>query len=108
LTGVEIIKLVAEKQNEEFKRFGIDFENLWGRPMQLIDCQNIFCEVSKYSRVKFPEIQGRNGRRRIKQMYHPNTEPIQYWYPPKWKINELVQKELEQYQHDSVESQGAR
>ena len=31
--------------------FELDFQNLWGRRLQLIDCQNLFCEVDKYSRV---------------------------------------------------------
>jgi hypothetical protein len=108
LTEVEIIRLVTEKQNDEFKRFGIEFEDLWGRPMQLIDCQNVFCEISKYSRVKFPKIGGKSGRKRIKQMYRLNEEPIQFWYPPKWKINEKVQKELEKHQSNLDESRGGQ
>jgi hypothetical protein len=90
LTEIEIIKLMAEKQSEEFKRFGIDFKDLWGRPMQLIDCQNVFCEIGKYARVKFPDVKGESGRVRIKQTYKPKDDGIQFWYPPKWGINEKV------------------
>ena len=108
LNEVEIIKLVTEKQSEEFERFGIEFKNLWGRPMQLIDCQNVFCEISKYSRVKFPQNGGRGGRKRIKQSYRPNLEKIMYWYPPKWKINEKVEKELSRFQFDVVERKGVK
>ena len=30
------------------------FQDLDGRPLQLIDCQNLFCEVDKYARVRHP------------------------------------------------------
>jgi hypothetical protein len=59
---------------------------LWGRPLQLIDIQNVFCEVDKYSRVRFPDVAGYSGRTRIKQAYKGAREPIQYFYPPKWKL----------------------
>ena len=32
------------------------FDDLWERELQLIDCQNLFCEISKYARIAFPEI----------------------------------------------------
>ena len=56
------------------------------RKLQLIDCQNIFCEVDKYTRVAFPNYKG-NYRSRIKQHFIPNlAQPIDYFYPPKWGI----------------------
>ena len=45
---------MAENQEDEFARRGIEFQTLWGRPLQLIDCQNLFCEVDKYARVYHP------------------------------------------------------
>lgn len=90
LTESEIIQLVAERQEVEFARLGLDFKSLWGRPLQLIDCQNLFCEVDKYSRVKHPEVSGNTGRTRIKQKFCPKEAPVPYWYPPKWKINEKI------------------
>ena len=30
------------------------------------------------------------GRTRIKQKFRPNEAPIEYWFPPKWEINEAV------------------
>lgn len=90
LTEAEIIKVVAERQQFEFDRLGLKFESLWGRPLQLIDCQNIFCEVDKYSRVRHPEFSGITGRMRIKQKYKFNPKPIQYWYPPKWGLNAYI------------------
>ncbi len=87
LNTAEIIRLVADIQDSEFDRFGLKFQNLWGRKLQLIDCQNLFCEISKYSRVSHPEIEGVSKRTRIKQKFAPNTKPIDYWFPPKWGIN---------------------
>jgi hypothetical protein len=92
LTEAEIIKVIAERQDIEFQRLGLNFKSLWGRPLQLIDCQNLFCEVDKYARYKHPHIQGHTGRTRIKQKYHINLEPIEYWYPPKWGINNSIIK----------------
>lgn len=90
LNEPEIIKFMAENQESEFERLGLSFRSLWGRPLQLIDCQNLFCEVDKYSRVRHPEISGISGRLRIKQRYSENRKAIDYWYPPKWKINDLL------------------
>ena len=86
----DIIRWVADRQEREFERRGIAFRSLFGRPLQFIDCQNLFCEVSKYSRIRHPEVRGTNDRTRIKQIYRPTNKPIEFWYPPKWGINELV------------------
>ena len=90
LNEIDIIKLMANRQEDEFNRLGLNFKSLWGRPLQLIDCQNLFCEVDKYSRVAHPEIEGISKRKKIKQKYTPKTKKIEYWYPPKWGINDLI------------------
>lgn len=87
LNNSEIIRFMADRQDIEFARLGLNFSNLWGRPLQLIDCQNLFCEVDKYARVRHPEIGGISGRTRIKQKFRPNEVPVDYWYPPKWGIH---------------------
>ena len=58
LTETDLIRVVTERQEDEFERLGIRFRDLWGRRLQLIDCQNLFCEVSKYARVKHPGSKG--------------------------------------------------
>jgi hypothetical protein len=84
----DIIKMMADTQEQEFSRLEIDFKDLWGRPLQLIDCQNLFCEVDKYSRVAHPTISGVSNRKRIKQKFTPTSlKQSEYFYPPKWKIN---------------------
>lgn len=81
-----IIRLMAENQESEFERLGLKFLYLGNRKLQLIDCQNLFCETDKYTRVAFPEYKG-NNRSRIKQHFTPNlSNPIEYFYPPKWEI----------------------
>ena len=83
----DAIRWVADRQGDEFKARGLTFRSLWGRPLQLIDCQNLFCEVDKYARVQHPEVAGYSGRTRIKQKFSPSTAPLQLWFPPKWGIN---------------------
>ena len=90
LNNAEIIKLVTDRQEQEFERLGLTFNNLWGRPLQLIDCQNLFCEVDKYARVKHPDIKGNSERVKIKQKFKMNPVPTTFWFPPKWEINDKV------------------
>jgi hypothetical protein len=92
LTDVEIIKYMTDKQEREFERLELPFKTLWTRKLQLIDCQNIFCEVDKYARVMHPEIKGNSDRVRIKQVFKANLEPIDFWFPPKWGINDKINK----------------
>ena len=91
LSEADIIRWVADNQERELERLGIPFRDLWGRPLQLIDCQNLFCETDKYARLAHPEVQGISGRTRIKQTYRPHSNPLSLWYPPKWGINEAVE-----------------
>lgn len=86
LTEAEVIQWVAERQDDEFRSRGLRFKTLWGRPMQLIDCQNVFCEVDKYARVAHPEVLGRSGRSRIKQKFSSSGHVPAPWFPPKWNI----------------------
>lgn len=83
----DVIRWVTESQINEFERLDLHFQDLWGRPLQLIDCQNLFCETDKYARVAHPEINGISERKRIKQLYIPKNSDIVYWYPPKWNVN---------------------
>ncbi|MDQ3764875.1 MAG: putative DNA base hypermodification protein [Actinomycetota bacterium] len=82
----EIIRYMADHQDEHFTRLGLTFFGLRGRPLQLIDCQNLFCEVDKYARVTHPDIIGHSGRSRIKQLFTPVAEPVTAWFPPKWNL----------------------
>jgi hypothetical protein len=88
-TEAETIRWVTERQEVEFGARDLQFASLWGRPLQLIDCQNVFCEVDKYSRVAHPEALGRSGRTRIKQRFTPTPPPIAAvapLFPSKWQL----------------------
>lgn len=82
----DVIKYVTDTQEYHFERLGLNFHYLNERRLQLIDCQNIFCEVAKYSRVAHPEFNSQNGRKRIKQKYKPLKSKINYILPLKWDL----------------------
>lgn len=86
LDEADVIRAVADCADRELERLGLSFSSLWGRPLQLIDCQNLFCEVGKYARVVHPEAKGDSGRTRIKQRFMPKSTSLPQWYPPKWGI----------------------
>lgn len=82
----EAILWTARTQNDHFARLGVPFRRLAGRPLQPVDCQNLFCEIDKYARAVFPHVAGISGRSRIKQGFEaagrPNVDPV--IVPPKW------------------------
>jgi len=86
-----IIKWMAAHQEEEFKKFGLSFKSLWGRPLHNIDCQGLFCETDKYCREALPELT--SNRVRIKAKFNPIADKINFYYPPKWGINDLIAKQ---------------
>jgi hypothetical protein len=79
---------MVERQEDEFKRLGLPFQSLWRRPIHAIDCQNLFCEIDKYARVAFPDL--KSDRVRIKTTFSPSLMPIDYFYPPKWGLNDRI------------------
>lgn len=83
----EVIHYVAATQEQHFARLGLDFPGLFGRPLQLIDCQNLFCEVDKYARVAHPQVRGVSGRTRIKQRYTPSAAQPTAFFPPRWGLD---------------------
>ena len=87
--------MMTEEQDINFKKLGLKFRSLWGRPLHLIDCQNLFCEVGKYARVAHPDIKGVSDRARIKQKFKPKYDSLFHesetvWYPPSWGINDKI------------------
>jgi len=89
-TPAEVIRWLTDIQETEFDRLELEFPNLWGRALQPIDIQNLFCEVSKYTRVSHPDVKGIAGRSRIKcrfKMTEPLMEPF---FPPKWGLNQKI------------------
>lgn len=86
----KIILWMTEHQEEEFKRLGLEFKNLFGRKLQAIDCQNLFCETDKFTRetVKNNE---KELMSKIKNKFEYKEKPkIKYFFPPKWNLNDLL------------------
>ncbi len=83
-----VIHAMVERQDFEFARLGLSFEGLFGRPLMPIDCQNVFCEISKYSRAAHPDVLGASGRTRIKQRYRRSDQASAAapMFPPRWKL----------------------
>ena len=84
LSDEDIIKYMYENQEKEFKRLNLDFKKIGNRPLQLIDCQNVFCELDKYCRQAIPDL--KSNRVKIKKHYVAKNTKIEYMYPPKWNI----------------------
>lgn len=92
-TPEEVIHAVTDDQASACRRLGIEFQSLFGRPLQPIDCQNLFCEISKYARVAHPEIIGTSERKRIKQSYrHSVTALPAPFFPPRWGLEVALPK----------------
>jgi hypothetical protein len=84
----DVIMWMVDHQDEEFERVGVDFPGLFGRPLQAIDVQNLFCETDKYCREAVPELA--SARSRIKAKFQPAVQPVPAYFPPKWGINDRV------------------
>jgi hypothetical protein len=88
LTPRETIMWMVDNQEAEFERLGHEFNGLWGRRLHAIDAQGLFCETDKYCREAVPELT--SARSRIKARFSATAEPIQFFFPPKWGINDLL------------------
>ena len=86
LTDSQLIHWTAERQDHEFAQRKLSWKNLWGRPLQLVDIQNIFCEVDKYTRLAKPELARFAPGKRPKQFYHPSNQMISAHFPKKWGL----------------------
>lgn len=85
-----IIRWMVDTQHDQLEALGLDFQDLFGRPLKLIDCQNLFCETDKYARVAHPTRQGVGSRTRIKQQFAAHGPLGKPFFPPKWNINDAV------------------
>ena len=74
MSNEDIIRYMYEHQDEEFKRLNLPFKKIGNRPLQLIDCQNIFCELDKYCREALPDL--KYNRTKIKKKYSSKTDKI--------------------------------
>ena len=85
-THLKVIEKSLDDIFKEFEKRGYKFKTLFGRKLQLIDCQNLFCETDKYTRIYCPEISSTQNRIKIKQIYTPNLIKFDIFLPPKWGV----------------------
>lgn len=86
LTPSELIIWTAKRQYKEFTQRNLPWKNLYGRPLQLVDIQNIFCEVDKYTRLARPQLTYLVAGKRPKQFYRPLKTPQTANFPMKWDL----------------------
>lgn len=79
-----LIRRMVDDQDRQFERLGLPFGGLFGRPLHAIDCQGLFCEIDKYSRVAFPEL--KSARVRIKQEFRPAGPMPSLAFPARWGL----------------------
>ena len=58
-------------------RLHLAFDGLFGRRLQPIDCQNVFCEVSKYARIAHPMCPGSQVAKGSSSATSPRSTPQQ-------------------------------
>jgi hypothetical protein len=87
-----LIRRMVDEQEYHLARLGLPFPGLHGRRrLHLVDAQGLFCEVSKYSRVAFPDVRGNDGRVRVKFTYSPDPRPLPTSrYPPHWGLPGII------------------
>ncbi|KAF8622612.1 hypothetical protein AX15_006869 [Amanita polypyramis BW_CC] len=83
---IEVIRWMAEAQDEHFKRLGIQFSGLGPDkiPLDVADIEHTLCEVDKYSRLAHPQFRGKRTEMRRIFEPSPNPYPGQYFLPKAW------------------------
>ena len=82
----KLILHLTRTQDDWFDRHGLTFQRIAGRPLKPIDVQNLFCEISKYSRAAYPSVKGSSGRTRIKQRFLAAGPFRPLALPDKWLL----------------------
>jgi hypothetical protein len=84
VTPSEIIKMCVTDQDYFLSLVGEQPIRLLGkRQLHAIDCQNLYCECDKYSRVAHPEFNIPGGKTKIKQTLKPAGPLPKPFFPPK-------------------------
>ena len=100
----QLIMDMVDEQESHFERLGLEFSGLFGRRLHAIDCQGLFCEIDKYSRVAFPDL--KSGRVRIKQTFRPTGPLPPLVFPTRWRLYPPT-RAVELTQPDVATQQGA-
>jgi hypothetical protein len=90
IPAADLIRWMVDSQEQQLAHYEIDFQDLFGRRLKLIDCQNLFCETDKYARVAHPDIAGVGKRTRIKQQFTASAPLEAPRFPPKWGLDRAI------------------
>lgn len=90
----DLIHWMVDRQDEEFATRGLAFNGLFGRALQAIDVQNLFCETDKYCREALPDL--KSARSRIKAKFAPSSAALEAKFPPKWNVTAPALVEVSQ------------
>ena len=100
----DVIAEMRDIQHREFSRLGIPFNNLFGRDLTMIDCQNLFCEFTKYIKLSGRVAAGglvynKDSAKKRFRKYEPSMRgPLKLWFPNKWGINLDIPANRRQYE----------
>lgn len=89
IPAADLIRWTVDTQEQQLAHYEIDFQDLFGRRLRLIDCQNLYCETDKYARVAHPGVAGVGNRNRIKQHFRAQGPLNRPRFPPKWGLDPL-------------------
>lgn len=93
-----IIEQQTEQQEYKFEKLGLPAISTFGRRLQLIDCQNLFCELVKYirlsERVERNLVYYANNKTKRRRIYRPTDAPPKLGYPNNWGVNNAMMGSL--------------
>jgi alpha-glutamyl/putrescinyl thymine pyrophosphorylase clade 1 len=81
----DVVRLCCDQQEQHFQNLGLQPVALLGRRrLKLIDIQNLYCEISKFSKLAFPKLHSQGATVRS---YDPTSAPSlpPLTLPAKWR-----------------------
>jgi alpha-glutamyl/putrescinyl thymine pyrophosphorylase clade 1 len=81
----DVVRLCCDQQEQHFQNLGLQPVALLGRRrLKLIDIQNLYCEISKFSKLAFPKLHSQGATVRS---YDPTSAPPlpPLTLPAKWR-----------------------
>lgn len=84
----EIVKWVQQNFKQLALFYGISFISLPNHLPTVADLSNCFCETDKYMRGLAPSDE--KGEKRIKQLFKENKNQIEFVFPPKWNVGNIL------------------
>jgi hypothetical protein len=87
--AAERIQECVADQTGLFEHYGLEPVTLLGRKLHAIDCQNVFCETNKISRIKHLKLALKDTEK-IKQKFTVTGPLDAPFFPPKWGLKVVL------------------